>query len=210
MLVTVIIFKYCVQLLPIHSLIEYQRVLYLRDHLYPPPLLPILLGFQQTGRLVDRINTQTQAIIQQLWDYPCEERATNFETGICVNFDQIDFKVAIDHKVVPKYLKTVLIPTRVHLVIDGPEAVSYQSLHAREEIPHKRDRLFLMISVKVPLKVIYAQLIGIFKFAVVFVIHLHSVIGQVNIPIKVRHIKRLRACAQVAISIEVAFEETVC
>lgn len=67
-----------------------------------------------------------------------------------------------------------------------------------------------MICVQIPLEVIDAQFICIFKFAIVLVAYLHRVIRQVNAPVEICEIKRLWGGAQVTVSVHETFQETVC
>lgn len=71
----------------------------------------------------------------------------------------------------------------VYCVVHSAEGVSNESLHAREQVPHEADALVLVILVQVSLKIVDTELVRILKFAVVIRIDLHSIVGQMNVPI---------------------------
>lgn len=55
-------------------------------------------------RFSQSVSHLLEAVVEDFWDDPCQQRATDLETGVRVYFDQIESEVFVDHEVVAKQL----------------------------------------------------------------------------------------------------------
>ena len=66
----------------------------------------------------------------------------NFETGVCVALDQINFELRINHEIVSENLKGVSDSRLVNFVEHCSEGVSDKTLHTGKKVPHEVHMLF--------------------------------------------------------------------
>ena len=109
---------------------------------------------EELGRLIERVNCDSEAIIEEFRDDSSQQRTANLQTRIRIRFNEEDFKVFVDHEVVSKDLKAVRDALRVNLGAYSSERVCDEALHLREEIPHEAHIFASVVCIEIPLEVI--------------------------------------------------------
>jgi len=102
---------------------------------------------QQRWRLKQRVHRDFEAVVQQLGDDARQERAADLQRRVRVCLNHHHFELLVNHKVVSKNFKGVLVPHRVDLLINGAERVCHEPFHDGKEVPHEADRLRRVILV---------------------------------------------------------------
>jgi len=55
----------------------------------------------------------------------------------------------------------------VYFLMDCSESVSHKSFYSRKQVAHEMNTLVFMVLVKISLKIVYTQLVGIFESTVI-------------------------------------------
>ncbi len=85
----------------------------------------VILFCYQKGWLVNRVDCNSKGVVEQFWNYSCEQRTANFKTRISVNLNKVHFEVLVDHEVVAKYFKTILVSFGINLVVNCSERICH-------------------------------------------------------------------------------------
>ena len=104
--------------------------------------------------MIERVNRDAEAIIEKFGDNSSQQRTANLQTRIRISFNEEDFEVFIDHKVVSEDLKAVGDALRVNLGTYSSERVCDEALHLREEIPHEAHVFASVVCIEIPLEVV--------------------------------------------------------
>ena len=161
-------------------------------------------------RLEQGVKRQAERIVQQLWDDACQQRRAYLQVRVCVALNQVDLELLVQHKVIAKYFKAVVVAVRIDGFVDGSETICDEPLHAGKQISHELHVLAVVIRVEEALEIIDRKFIRSFELPIVICMHLNSVVCEVDLSIRqVAQVKGLRTRPKVNITIHVAFENAV-
>ena len=161
-------------------------------------------------RLEERVDRDSEAVVEELGNDAREEGRAHLEAGVRVGLNQIHLEVVVNHKVVTEDFECVFVARGVDLLVDGAEGVRDQALHYGEQVPHETNGLTRVVLVQVALEVVDRELVPTLEFAVVLGIHLHRVVGEVHeARAQVAQVERLRGGAEVAVTVHVALKNAI-
>ena len=108
----------------------------------------------ELNRLVEWINRYPEAVIEEFWDDPSQQRTADFKTRVRVALDQVDFELLVDHEVVAEDFEAVWRSVWVDLGSYGSERICDESFHLWEEVSHEMDVTSTMVLIEVTLEIV--------------------------------------------------------
>lgn len=107
-------------------------------------------------------------------------RAGKFKTRICVNFNKPNFEVFINHEIIPKKFKSMVMPLWIYLFVDSLYCISSHCFHLRDDLLFQLETLLRKIHIKVSLKFHIRHFVSLFKLSIVLRMLLNCVISQMD------------------------------
>lgn len=107
-------------------------------------------------------------------------RTWELKTWICVNFNQPHFEIFINHKVVSKQLKSMMMSFWINLLVNSFYCVCCQWLHLRNDVFFNTNLLFRKCLINVSLQLWIRHFIRLFVLSIIFCFLLDCIISQMN------------------------------
>ena len=140
----------------------------------------VLFGHGEIWGWEEGVYYQSEDVVEHGWDDAGHEGGGEFEAGVGVAFDDVNFEVTINHKIVPKNLKRVLPPMRINFRKSRIKTICHQPRYLRHQIFPKIDFLLRKRMIQIPLKLLKRYLIPALKSPVLFTRLLYRVISKMH------------------------------